>query len=378
MRNPDVLIVGAGPAGSCCAARLRALGLDVLIRDQSVFPRDKPCAGWITPGTLETAGLSTEEYARGRTLQAFTAFRTGVIGGRDRITDYGKPVSFGLRRLEFDQLLLERSGARSLTGVPVTRLRRVEGSWVWGEEFRTPLVIGAAGHFCPVSRVLNDPRDPAALVVTQELEFRLDARQRAECRVLPEMPELYACSDLKGYGWCLRKGEYLNIGLGRRDRRRLPVHVAEFLAFLARGGRIPAQLPSRWRGHAYLLYEASGRRFVDDGLLLIGDAAGLAAPGSGEGIRPALESALLAAETIAAARGRFRRSDLEPYVQALRARFGPPGSRLELPGPVASLVGRCLLGSGWLTRRVVLDRGFLRTGRAPMRPTAVVSASRAA
>ncbi|HEY7515252.1 MAG TPA: FAD-dependent oxidoreductase, partial [Vicinamibacteria bacterium] len=88
MRSPDVLIVGGGPAGSSCATRLQAAGLDVLVLDRAVFPRDKPCAGWITPGTLETLGLAAEEYAEERTLQPFTAFRTGRMGGPRVVTRY--------------------------------------------------------------------------------------------------------------------------------------------------------------------------------------------------------------------------------------------------------------------------------------------------
>jgi menaquinone-9 beta-reductase len=363
MQSADVLIVGGGPAGSSCATRLRAAGLDVLVLDRAVFPRDKPCAGWITPGTLETLGLSTEEYAQGRVLQPFTAFRTGRIGGPDVVTRYGRPVSFGLRRIEFDHFLLERSGARCLTGVPVTRLRRAGDSWVVNETIRTPLVIGAGGHFCPVARFLNGPPSPRAVVVAREVEFRMDARQQSECRVRPERPELFFCSDLRGYGWCVRKGEYLNVGLGRRDSRRLPAHVTEFLAFLAQQGTIPTDVPSPCHGHTYLLYESAPRRVAADGLLLVGDAAGLAAPASGEGIRPAVESGLLAADATLAARGRFRHEDLEPYVQALRARLGPRRRRAELPAPLAGLAGRCLLGARWFARHVVLDRWFLQVDR---------------
>src|SRR5262245_7616798 len=111
MESCDVLIVGGGPAGSSCARRLRDAGLDVLIRDRASFPRDKPCAGWLTPGVIETLGLDVREYAAGRTLQTFTGFWTGRIDGRAVLTRYERPVSFGIRRCEFDHYLLERSGA---------------------------------------------------------------------------------------------------------------------------------------------------------------------------------------------------------------------------------------------------------------------------
>jgi 2-polyprenyl-6-methoxyphenol hydroxylase-like FAD-dependent oxidoreductase len=106
---------------------------------------------------------------------------------------------------------------------------------------------------------------------------------------------------------------------------------------------------------------------IGDALLLVGDAAGVAAPASGEGIRPAIESGLLAAEAVLAARGRYGREDLEPYRQALDARFGPWRRRLELPRLAAGPLGRMLLGARWFARHVVLDRWFLQRER-PLLP----------
>src|SRR5206468_1576307 len=154
------------------------------------------------------------------------------------------------------------------------------------------------------------------------------------------------------------------VGMGRLDRQALTAHVAAFRDFLVSTRRVPADLPTRWNGHAYLLYEARRPRVVEDGALLVGDAAGLAYPASGEGIRPAVESGLMAAEAILAARGRHQREDLEPYRRALDARFGRRRARLRLPIPagLAAAAGRRLFGTSWFTRRVVLDRWFLHAG----------------
>ena len=54
MHSCDVLIVGGGPAGSTCAWQLVRAGLDVLVMDKHIFPRDKVCAGWITPAVIES------------------------------------------------------------------------------------------------------------------------------------------------------------------------------------------------------------------------------------------------------------------------------------------------------------------------------------
>ncbi len=114
------------------------------------------------------------------------------------------------------------------------------------------------------------------------------------------IPELYFCDDIKGYGWCFRKENFLNIGLGRMDPHRLSEHVTAFVRFLQAAGRITFDVPSAMLGHAYLLYGVSERKPVDDGMLLIGDSVGLAYKQSGEGIRTAIESGLLAARAIVA------------------------------------------------------------------------------
>src|SRR5258706_110800 len=129
------------------------------------------------------------------------------------------------------------------------------------------------------------------------------------------------CRDPTGYGWCLRKHDYLNVGFGRLDRHGLPKATAEFVGFLKRRRKIPRDASWRWHGHAYLLYEMRRRRVLDAGVLLIGDAAGLAYSQSGEGIRPAIESGLLAASTIIEANGCYTRDRLELYQPRCRARF---------------------------------------------------------
>src|SRR5262249_56240319 len=101
----------------------------------------------------------------------------------------------------------------------------------------------------------------------------------------------------------------------------------------AREGRVPADTTYKWHGHAYLLASPSGRRVVDDGVLLVGDAAGLAYPQSGEGIRPAVESGLMAAETVVAARGIFDRDRLARHEGRLAGRFGTGSAPAKLPRP---------------------------------------------
>jgi geranylgeranyl reductase family protein len=373
----DALIVGAGPAGSACAWGLRRAGIDTVIIDRRTFPRDKVCGGWITPAVLEELQIDAREYGKTRVLQPLTSFRTSRLGGPEVQTNYGQPVSYGIRRCEFDAYLLARSGARVLQNMPLKQLERSGERWVVNGAITAKMLIGAGGHFCPVARHLGADARKATAVAAQEIEFEMTPEQRANCSIRGEVPELFFCADMKGYGWCFRKQNFLNIGLGRLDPHALPNHVANFVEFLRNAGKITFELPASMLGHAYLLYSKTNRKLVGDGVLLIGDAAGVAYSQSGEGIRPAVESGLLAAKAIAAARGRYARENLEPYRAALSSRFGESSHDFatsigaRLPARWIEFLGGRLLTSGWFSRRVILDRWFLHRNEAALRlPTA--------
>lgn len=364
MEEADVLVIGGGPAGSTCAKKLTDGGLDVLVVDQAVFPRVKVCAGWITPGVVHDLELQTDEYRQGRVFQPMTGFRVGRIGGPSRAFPYGRPVSFGICRREFDDYLLRRSGARLELGQPVKTIRRNDGHWTVNERYQAPLLVAAAGHCCPVARLLKiGGPERGSLIAAQEFEVELSPAQQSACPIEPELPEIYFCDDLLGYGWCIRKGNCINVGLGRADRQQVPRHVREFYEYLTRLGRVPEDLPGKFRGHAYLLYDQSTRPLVADGIVWIGDSAGLAHQQSGEGIHPAIQSALMAAETILDARGDYCRRSLQAYRLRMEAHFGTRSTKAAADRTLSGLklgIARWLFGQRWFCRRVVLDRWFLR------------------
>lgn len=372
MERCDVLIVGGGPAGSSCATKLKRGGLDVLVLEKKTFPRVKPCAGWITPQVVSTLALDTKEYAADgkRVFQPLTGFRTGLMSGREIETHYDRPVSFGILRCEFDEYLLERSGARCHMEQGVKSIERTNGRWIVNGKIETSLLIGAGGHFCPIAARLGAREDHrASVVAAQEIEFEASADDLSRGRIDAEVPELFFCDDMQGYGWCFRKGNFLNIGLGRLDRHGLADHVAKFADFLRQRGKIVCEIPARFHGHAYQLYERVVPKLVDEGVLLIGDAAGFAYAHSGEGIRPAIESGLMAADVILSiarpgASADYSRAALEPYVAQVKERFGSPqstGPTDWLPAPLMNFLGARLFASRWFARHVLLDRWFLHS-----------------
>ena len=365
MESCEVLIVGGGPAGSTCAAQLVAAGLDVLLLDRDVFPRSKPCAGWITPAVLRALQIKAGEYGRECQLQEISGFRTSMLHGPEIVTRYDAIVSYGIRRDEFDHYLLQRSGVRRRLGEGVSSLERQDGGWLVNGRIKARLLVGAGGHFCPVARHLGADFGREAVVVARVAEEVLTPEEAQRCPVAADTPALFFCRDLQGYGWLFRKGNLLNVGLGRCDRQEFNRHLQEFKAFLVARGDLPAGFAGRFQGHAYCLADRrKGRRCVGEGALLIGDAVGLAAVQSGEGILPAIESALLAAATIVAAQGNYRHSNLEKYADRLARPYFPS---FPLPPGLAQRLGATLLAHPWPTRHLVLNRWFLHADQAGSR-----------
>jgi flavin-dependent dehydrogenase len=329
--------------------------------DRARFPRDKVCGGWVTPGVFRALDLDPDEYrATGLVIQEITGFRTSVIGQRAVETTYASVVSYAIRRCEFDNFLLRRAQVCLLDHRPLATLRRERDRWIANDEIESPVVIGAGGHFCPVARQLQGERDDLDPVIAKEAEFILDGEDSS---VDQQTPELFFCRDLEGYAWCVRKANYLNVGIGRRAHEGFADHLRDFAAFLNATGRVAGSSLVRWRGHAYHARGAGVRPLVADSVLIVGDAAALAYPESGEGIRPAVESGLLAARTLIQAHGGFTRDALEPYEAAMRAAHRPSAPTPKPLAPMVKALGRTLLRSHTFTRHVMLDRWFLRSAQ---------------
>lgn len=363
MEECDVLIIGGGPAGSSLAWGLHDSGLRITVVDKKTFPRDKTCAGWITPAVVDCLQIDLDDYKQRNTLQPITGFRVGTIHGRTIEIDYGRtPVSYGIRRCELDHYLLQRSGAGFHPGFHVKSIERTEKGWNINNSIECRLVVGAGGNFCPVARQLGArPGKTETAVRAQEIEFRMNDAQSKSCPVNPAVPELYFCEDLKGYGWVFRKGDYLNVGLGREDESGLRRHVSDFCRFLQDQHRIPPDIPGKFNGHAYLLYDHADRPLYADKLMLIGDSAGLAYTRSGEGIRPAIESGLIAANVILNSGNDYPAEQLGRYQDIIRQRFGKrQKNRFSyIPPFVKQWLAGKLLGMHWFVRDVVISNWFL-------------------
>jgi flavin-dependent dehydrogenase len=274
-------------------------------------------------------------------------------------------VGYGIRRYEFDQYLVERAGVWLQDGEELSSLERTDDGWIINKGLRASVIVGAGGHLCPVAQHLGAKPAAEPVVVAKDVEYAMDEALLAQCAIEPEIPELYFFPDMKGYGWCFHKGNYINFGLRRMDRAHFSGHLSLFLNLLRDRNKIPGDMPSTLEGQSYLRYGPSTRQVVGDRALLVGDAAGLAYDHSGEGIRPAIESGLLAARTLLDARGDYSLKKLEPYRARLVQRFGSAKKeRMHslwriMPERFRVFLARRLLASIRFSRDVLLNRWFL-------------------
>lgn len=298
MIHSDVLIVGGGPAGAACAWALRRRGLDVLILDRATFPRLKLCAGWITPEVLEDLAIGPGDYPH-----ALTTVRRLVVSVRGlRLRLPTRQLA--IRRVEFDDWLLQRSGARVIQH-HAREITEHNGGYVVDGEFFGRYLVGAGGTHCPVARTFFadvNPRPADTLIVTQEEEFayphETDGAGNA-CHLW------FFERGLPGYAWYVPKAEgFVNVGVGGKEetlKRRgqtIKDHWLHLAAALDDLGLVK-NYDFAPEGHAYYVRKGEEPQLRVGNAFLVGDAAGLATSDMGEGIAPAVRSGLLVAEAIA-------------------------------------------------------------------------------
>lgn len=290
----DVIIVGAGPAGSSTAYLLASAGMRVLLLDRAEFPRNKLCGGMLSGRSqrlfTEIFGASwspTIEYiAHGIAIYHRHALLNSLEDAR--------PLHF-TSRIVFDAFLVGLAERQGATLRQRARVRGVEPATKTvflehGEELRADFVIGADGVLSKVAQsIAPHALDKRRLAFALEIEV---PRQAANTDVT--IPEIYFGVVNWGYAWVFPKSDTLTVGAGgvwQKNPQLIPV----FQEFLRQ--RFGASLDIPLKGH-YLPFCRYRRAPGRGAVLLVGDAAGLVEPITGEGIAFAMQSGQFAAEAI--------------------------------------------------------------------------------
>src|ERR1700756_4770614 len=270
MNGYDVAIVGAGPAGSTAAYRLASAGASVLLIDKATFPRDKPCGGGVTGRAARLLPFSIEPVVEGVVERLDCVLRY-----RRRFSRSARgPLAYMTQRRLLDHFLLRKAAE---AGAEVR-----EGETADARELDARIVIGADGCNGSAAKQLG-LADRVVHGVALEANYPYDGRY-ARAMVL-EIAVIRG-----GYGWIFPKGDHINVGVGgnseegaklRAELQRMceAYGIDPDAAQDTRGYRLPMRLP--------------GTRLARGCTAVIGDAAGLVDPLSGDGMYEAFYSAKL-------------------------------------------------------------------------------------
>ena len=290
----DAIVVGAGPAGSTAAYLLAASGMRVTLIDKCVFPRNKLCGGVLTGRSKKifhdvfkrSWDPIIEKISNGATFFNKYDFLNSV--------DIYPPLFF-TSRYTLDAFLVElakEKGARIVQGNSVSTVHEIENSVIFknGKRMLADFIIGADGVMSRVANCLfPDSQEINKLALGFETEIPIDQVNEQIIK-----PEIYFGLVKWGYGWVFPKQNKLTVGVG--GLKSLNPNIKEVLLDLL-DHRFGISLKNHINAHYFPFggYRTTpGRKNI----LLVGDAAGLAEPITGEGISFAMESGKLAAESI--------------------------------------------------------------------------------
>jgi len=293
MSTFDVAIVGAGPAGSTAAYRLATAGAKVRLIDRAVFPRDKPCGGGVTLRAARLLPFGIEEV----TEDVVRRVEIGLDYGARFEREAAAPLVYMTQRRRLDAFLLERARA---AGAHIE-----EGQTVDARELDAEVVIGADGCNGATAKQLGlggGIVHGVALEANFPHEPRFAGAMALQMAVMPG-----------GYGWIFPKGDHVNVGVGGNESEG-PTLRAQLRRMCDAYG-IDPDAAAETRGYR-LPMRTSSTVLVNGNAAVIGDAAGLVDPFSGDGMYEAFLSAQLVTDAILA-------GDLPSYAAAVERRIAP-------------------------------------------------------
>lgn len=318
MERYDVAVVGAGPAGSVTAYRLARAGASVLLLDRATFPRDKPCGGGLMMRAVHELPFGVEPVVE--QVVDTLRFRLGYGGHYSRASR--RPLILMTQRRKLDEYLAGKAadaGAAFRDGQRVREIERRGDGFVvsaGADRIRASVVVGADGANGIAGRAL-DLETPRVNCVA--LEGNLDHGHAAGRGHDHRAAVLEFGIVPGGYGWIFPKRDHLNFGVGGWETAGPRLRAD--LARLCRAHRVDGGELTELRGHRLPL-RRRGAVAARGRALLVGDAAGLVDPITGDGMFECFVSARLATDAIADVLD-GRATGVEAYGRRLEQRLAP-------------------------------------------------------
>jgi geranylgeranyl reductase family protein len=304
----DAVVIGAGPAGSTAAYRLAHAGASVLLVDRARFPRDKPCGGGLTDRAVDQIPVDVTPVVE----DTVSTFELGLAYRQRFERRSEKPLLLMTQRRRLDAYLADRAAEAGASFRPSAKVTAVSADGrlnVDGVAVRADALIGADGVNGVTARAVGlDGDHDHAVALEGNVSYEALEQARFRGRVLVELGTVPG-----GYAWAFPKGDHVNVGVGGwlREGPRLRAHLSR----VCREYGIPEERLEGTRGFRLPMRRA-GAPAATGCTLLVGDAAGLVDPLSGDGMYEAFLSARLAAEAVLEER-------LETYAPALARALGP-------------------------------------------------------
>ena len=313
MAHYDVIVVGAGPAGSTTAYRLARAGARVCLLDRARFPRDKPCGGGLTLRAVRELPFSVEPVVEDRVH----TLELGLRYGRRWSRCADEPLVLMTQRRRLDAFLADQAavaGVEFRDGAKVTAVDPRGAVTLAGERLEADVVVGADGANGVTARSLGLPAHEHGVALEGNVGYSHASRERFGGRAVVELGAVPG-----GYAWVFPKVDHVNVGVGgwQSEGPRLRERLRELCAAF----EIDEAEVRELRGHRLPMRGAT-RRPVEQRVLLVGDAAGLVDPLSGDGMYEAFVSGRLATEATLELLGGGAAS-LEPYATQFAATFAP-------------------------------------------------------
>src|ERR1043166_2263771 len=383
----DVIIAGAGPAGTSAAIHLARHDLNVLLIEQKKFPRPKLCGEFISPECqkhFETLGVADSIATSAPSAITETVFYSSR-GHHVTVPSswFGGTAALGLSRAVMDDVLLRRAQAcgvnvleNATINEPILDNKNVRGVRVKENEYFAPLTIDATGRARILSKKLNagEPKSKSKLIA-----FKAHLRNT---RVATNACEIYFYPE--GYGGLSTiENDISNLCFivsaeqVKRHASNPDVVVRELVMKNERAAYTlaQAQLESEWLSASW---ERFGRRQPNpaNGMLAIGDAASFIDPFTGSGMLMAFESGELAADVIVRHRDKLPQSELigaayvEEYVRKFDSRLRISGAlrRLAFKPRLAGLaISICGASKHFRSRIARATRAAKRDNESPLR-----------